>query len=236
VQEFRIEGDTLRRESRFRALSWGTVLLLMVIAVVLSVLGAYGALRSNSNLGWLFVFTLLGTVFGACILACREALNCAEREMIFVLDDKRIGRRRQGYPEVEIAFSEVETLREELRWLVITSAEPRRKIAIPNDVKGYEVIRAELAKHHALSARAEFPLKGTALLVVSVLSWVAVLWFRDARVVSSAGAVALITLAFGSRRLWTLLHRSSKRPLLWTSLGFAWLVALLLIYLRVVRP
>jgi hypothetical protein len=74
------------------------------------------------------------------------------------------------------------------------------------------------------------------LLTVSILSWAAVMWFSDLRVVIPAGAIALITLASGSHRLWTLLYRSSKRPLLWTSLGFAWLVAFLLIYLRVARP
>jgi hypothetical protein len=59
----------------------------------------------------------------------------------------------QGHPDIEIAFSEIETLREELRWLVITTAEPRRKIAVPNDVNGYELLRAELVKHHPTSAR-----------------------------------------------------------------------------------
>ena len=72
--------------------------------------------------------------------------------------------------------------------------------------------------------------------MASILSWAAVLWFKDVRVVIAAGAVAVATLAFRSCRLWTLLHRRSKRSLLWVSLGFTWLAALLLIYLRVVRP
>lgn len=236
MPEFRIENDALRREARFRLLSWGTVLLLAAGAAFLLVLRASGYIGDNSGLSSLFVLTILSAAIIAIILAPREGLRRAERKMVFALDDKRIVRKRPGYPDVEIAFSEVETLREELRWLVITSTEPRRKIAVPKNVGGYEVICAELAKHHPLSARAKFPLKSTTLLVVSVLSWAAVLWFRDARVVISAGAIALITLAFASRRLWTLLHRSSKRPLLWTSLGLAWLVAFLLIYLRVVRP
>jgi hypothetical protein len=101
---------------------------------------------------------------------------------------------------------------------------------------GFEEIRAELSMYHHLSDRAKISLKRIALPVVSILSWAAVLWFQDASVVISAGVVALITLAFGSHRLWSLLHRSSKRPLLWTSLGFAWLAALMLIYIRIVRP
>ncbi|MGA8539843.1 MAG: hypothetical protein WB566_10110, partial [Terriglobales bacterium] len=98
---------------------------------------------------------MLGGVVGASALACREALRRAEREMVFVLDDTGIARKRKGFPEVKIAFSEVEYLGEELRWLVVKSIEPRRKIAIPNDVQGFEIIRAELAKHHTLSPSAE---------------------------------------------------------------------------------
>jgi len=236
MPEFRIENDALKREARFRMLSWGSVLLLLAVATLLLVLRASGYIGDSSGLGSLFVLTILSAAIIAIILAPHEGLHRAERKMVFALDEKRIVRKRQGYPDVEIAFSEVETLREELRWLVITSTEPRRKIAVPRNVSGYELIRTELAKYHPLSDRVAFPLKGTALLTVSILSWAGVLWFRDARVVISAGAIALITLAFASRRLWTLLHRSSKRRLLWTSLGFAWLVAFFLIYLRVVRP
>jgi hypothetical protein len=236
MREFRIENDALKREARFRMLSWGTVLLLAAGAAFLLVLRASGYIGDNSGLGSLFVLTILSAAILAIILAPREGLRRAERKMVFALDDKRIIRKRQGYPDIEISFSEVETLSEELRWLVITSAEPRRKIAVPRDVSGYELIRTELAKHHPLSARVAFPLKGAALLMVSILSWAAVLWFRDVRVVIAAGTVAVVTLSFGSYRVWTLLHRRSKRSLLWASLGFAWLAALLLIYLRVVRP
>ena len=235
MPEFRIENGALKREARFRMLSWGTVSLLVAGAACLLILRASGYIGDNSGLGSLFVLTILSAAIIAIILAPREGLRRAERKMVFALDDKRIVRKRQGYADVEIAFSEVETLREELRWLVITSTEPRRKIAVPKNVSGYELIRTELAKHHPLSARAAFPSRGAALLTVSVLSWAAVLWFRDVRGIIAAGTVAVVTLAFGSYRLWTLLHRGSKRLLLWISLGLAWLAALLLIYLRAGR-
>jgi len=241
MTEFRIETNALskRREIRVRLLSWGTVLLLIMVTVLIFVLGFLGLLRADSDLHWLTwlaVPFMLGAVIGATILACREALRRAEREMVFVLDDNGIVRRRNGWPEVKIAFSEVDTLREELQYLVVYSTEPYRKIAIPRDVKGFEVICAEIAKHHPLSVRMGFPIKSIALLMVSVLSWAAVMCFSDLKIVIPAGAIALITLASGSHRLWALLHRSSKRQLLWVSLGFAWLIAFLLIYLRLVRP
>src|ERR1700688_877939 len=146
MPEFKIEADALskKRGIKFNFLSWGTVLSLLAITVLIFILGFLGLLRADSDLhwlAWLAVPATLGAVIGACILACREALRCAEREMVFVLDDNGIVRKRKGFPEVKIAFSEVDTLGEELRWLVVKSIEPRRKIAIPNDVKGFEVMR-----------------------------------------------------------------------------------------------
>jgi hypothetical protein len=99
------------------------------------------------------VLTGLGTVVGACVVGFREALHLAERQMVFVLNDNEIVRKRKGYPDVTIAFSEIATLREELRWLIIKTAEPQRKIGIPNTVSGYDAICAELAKHHPFSSR-----------------------------------------------------------------------------------
>jgi hypothetical protein len=236
VPEFRIADDALKRELRFRMLSWGAVLLLIAVATILFILRVSGYISDSSGLGSLFVLTILGAAIVALILAPREGLHRAERQMVFVLEDHRIVRRRQGYPDVEIAFSEVESLREELRWLIITSAEGRKKIAIPRSVSGYELIRMELAKHHPLSAHVALPGKGAALLAVSILSWAGVIWFRDVREISAAAIIAVVTLAFGSYRFWALLHLKPKVLFLWASLGFAWLAALLLIYSRVHRP
>lgn len=239
--EFRIDGDSLvaRREAKSRLLSWGIVLFLFATTVSIFILGFLGVLN-NSDLywvAWLSVPSGLGAVIGASILTIREALRYAERKMVFVLDDSGIVRRREGFPDVRIDFSEVDTLREELRWLVVKSTEPQRKIAIPNSVKEFEVIRAELAKRHALSAPVKkLPLKNAAPITISILSWAAVLWFRDVRVVIPAGIIAMTLLALGSRPLWALSRRGPKRWLLLAGLAFAWVSAILLIYIRVGRP
>lgn len=235
MPEFRIEKDTLKHEARLRLLSWGTVLLLLAVGTSLLILHASGYIGGGSDLGSVVMLTMLGAAIIAIILAPREGLRRAERKMVFAVDDSRIIRKRPGYPDVVIAFSEVDTLREELGCLVITSTEPRRKIAIPRRVGGYEQIRTELAKHHALSAPAAFPIRSALVPGVCILSWVAVVWFRDTRVVMLAGSIGFITLALGSRRLWVVSQRSLRRPLLWIFLGSAWLAALVLIYLRVVR-
>jgi hypothetical protein len=241
MREFKIETDTPNeREAKGRLLSWGLVLLLFAMTVLIFVLGFQGLLSVGSDLhwlGWLGLPASLGAVIGASVLAIREALRRAERKMVFVLDENGIVRKREGFPEVRIAFSDVDTLGEELRWLVVKSTEPYRKIAIPNNVRGFEVIRAELTKHHALAAPVnKLPLKSAAPVIISVLSWAAVLWARDVRLVIPAAVVAMTLLALGSRRMWTLFRRGPKRLFPLVFLGVAWLSALLLIYLRVVRP
>lgn len=237
VAEFRVEADAMSRGRSFRdrLLSWGMVVLLIGITVFLFVLGVSGIFGSNSVLRFLFVFVLVGTIIVATVLAWREALRRAEGEMVFILDEAGIIRRREGWPDVKIGFSEVKTVREELRWLVIYSTEPCRKIAVPNDVKGFNVIRAEVARYHPLSAKALFPSKSLVLPSISLLSWATMLLFRDVRVVISTGVIALVTLAIGSHGLWASVHRGPKRLLMWLSLGFMWLLAILVIYLRVVR-
>lgn len=238
MPEFKIEGDALRREARFRIVSWGIILLLLAVSVLLFTLRASGRLNANSDLRFAFAFTLVWTFIGAYVLASREALHFAEREMIFVLSDNDLVRKRKGYPDVKIAFSEIATLREERRWLIIKTEEPQRKIAIPNTINGYEAICAELAKHHPLSAcvdRAEVPLRTTALLAAAILSWTAVTWFHDVWVVTLSGTCGLITLAIGSHSAWTKLHSRVRRSLLLASLGCAWLIGILLIYLRLMH-
>jgi hypothetical protein len=236
LSQHKIEGGVSKHEAFFRILSWGTVLLLMATAVFLFILGATGRLIAGSNFGWLFGVLVFAAFMGAIILGCREALHYAEREMIFAIEDDGIVKKREGYPDVKIPFSEIDTLSLEQRWLAVVRNEPRTKIAVPNKVQGYELIRAELAKRHPLSSPAKFHLNSAALLTISSLSWVAVLWFQDVRVVILSGAVALVTLAFGSHRLWILLHYGPKPTLLWVSLCSAWLMAFLLIYTRVFRP
>jgi len=200
-----------------------------------------GRLSADSDLHWLAWLAgpaILSAVIYATVLAFRETLRRAEREMVFVLDNSGIVRGRSGYPDVKIAFSEIGYLRDELGWLVVGSSDRRKKIAIPKNVNGVDVIRAELVKHHALSPSAEFPPKSAALTTISIVSWAAVMWFHDLRGVVPAAVIALTLLAFASRRLWALLRRGPRRMpfgVSFGSLGAVWLTAILLIYWRVER-
>ena len=232
MPEFRIEGDALRRESKIRWWSWGTVLVLTAVMVCLVVLRCFG-LKFGPGLSWSLCFCFFVAFFGSCVLAFREALSAAERQMVFTLDDKGITRNRRGFPPLHIAFSDIDYLGEEMKWLIVRSAVPTRKIGISKSVKGYELIRAELSKHYPLSSpERKFQLGSTAPVGLTILAWAAMFWFRDPRVVIPCGVVAITLLAVASYRLWTLLQLGQKKSLSWIGIGAVWIAAILLICLR----
>ena len=236
--EFRIENDAwkARPVAKIHLLTWGVLVLSITTAALLFVLRALG-MNADLTLRSLLVIAILVAVISANVLAFRRGIQRVEREMTFVLNDNEIIRKRGGWPDVSIAFSEIYDLRAESGWLVVQSTERARKIAIPKEVKGFEELQAELVKHHPLSASVgRAPKRFIVLPAISVLSWVAVVWFRDIWVVIPSATVALITLVFGSRRLWVLLHRGPKRLLMWVFLTLIWFSAIFLIYIRVVRP
>ena len=67
--------------------------------------------------------------------------------LIYELTDKDLFLRRSGYADLQIGLSEIAALHERPGWLVVLSAEPRRTIAIPQQVEGFRFLRAELTKH-----------------------------------------------------------------------------------------
>ena len=151
----------------------------------------------------------------------------------------KITAKRSRFPEVAIAFSDITSLSEELKWLIVKSTFPPRKISISRDVNGYELICAELAKHHPLSPRVKLLpmgvlLKGALPLSASIVAWAGILGSRDLRIVIPAGAVAVSVLGLSSYRLWLPLRRVRMRWVAPISLGSAWLLAAILIY-RAVR-
>lgn len=142
-------------------------------------------------------------------------------------------RRRAGWPDVRIDFSEISALLEKKDWLVVESVQPVRKIAIPRDVEGFAPLRAELAKHGPVIVSKGGSILGAIPTVASFLFWGLVLWSKNASVVRGAGAIALILLGWASLRLNKQLRQSPKRLLVWIPLGLSWVVAILLVYFRV---
>jgi hypothetical protein len=235
VQEFRIEPDQSyrSRELKVRLLSLGSIALLLAIAITLLILRSLGLSPYPAVAGTVAV-ALFGAVIGAGVMAVREALRRAEREMVFRLDDIGITRLRTGYPEKSIPFTTIEYVGNELGYLVIRSIKPLNKIAIPKDVHDFEVLCAQLTKYCPVAAPRPVRSSGIGILIfaVSVLSWAALGLFPDKRIMIPAAVVGLGTMVAGSRSLWQLFHRGSRRSLLFVCLGLAWLSAVFLICVR----
>lgn len=179
MREFRIGTDS-SSDRRETLRSWGTPLSpIAIVAVVVFISSLHQ--RGEVAFRWLWPLMIFGTVIGAYVVAFRLGSQRAKRGMIFALSDNELIRRRSGWPDDRIAFSEIDGLYERPSGLVVESTEPLRRISIPREADGFEVIRAELGKHHSLSVNAKpsrTKLSGTGLVVaiVSILSWAAVIF------------------------------------------------------------
>ena len=154
MSEFRIvpnDASNRSRDLRIRLVSWGMVLVLSAITVF-AVYGARSASRElTTALTWLAVLVLVGAIVGARSLAFRLGMERVEREMVFVLTDNELVRKRSGWPDVRIGLSKMSSLYERHGWLVVERASPHTRIAIPATVDGFVLLREELAKYRPVT-------------------------------------------------------------------------------------
>lgn len=238
MSEFRVAFDKAsqqRRDRKIRLAAWGTILLLLAVAVV----GILSARSSDPHVNvaftWFSVLMVVGAIVGAYFIGIRLSLERLERDIVFLLTEKDLVRRRAGWPDVRIDFSEISSLLERKDWLVVESAQPVRKIAIPREVEGFASLRAELAKHGPVIVSQKRSILGAIPTVASLLCWGLMLWSKDARVARVAGTIALILLGWGSVSIDKQMRQSPKRLFIWICLGPLWVAAILLAYLKVTR-
>jgi len=238
MSEFKVasfDASDRGRERNIRLITWGAVLVMSGITLF----AVYDARSASPQLvralGWLAVVIVAAAIVGAHFLAARLGLEKFEHDLVFVLTDKEVVRRRRGWPDVQIGLAEIKTLYRRPGWLVVESNEPRRTMAIPERVEGFESLRSELTKHSPITAAPQRSPWGFIALVGSFLCWGLVLLSKDTGVVMGAGAVALLLLVWESSRLFGQLRRSPKRLPLSLLIGLSWVAAALLVYLRIVR-
>jgi hypothetical protein len=238
MSEFKVASHNATdrgRDRNIRLITWGVVLVMSGITLF----AVYDARSASPQLvralGWLAVVIVVAAIVGAQFLAARLGLERFAHDLAFILTDKEVVRRRQGWPEVRIGLAEIKALYQRPGWLVVESNEPRRTMAIPERVEGFESLRAELTKHRPITAAPQRSPWGFVALIGSLLCWGLVLLSRDAAVVMGAGAVALALLAWESFRLFGQLRHSPKRLALSLLIGLGWIAAALLLYLRIIR-
>ena len=238
MSEFRVSSNkesTQRRDHGTRLVLWGAVLVLSCITLFAVYDAGSASPQIKTALAWLAGLIVAGAIGGAYFLSYRQAIEKVKEGLVFELTEKDLVRRRSGWPDVRIGLQEIHTLHEGQGWLVVESVEPIRKIAIPAEVEGFAVLRAELVKHSSVIIARRRSLSAIIPLVVSLICWVLVLWSKNARVAKLAAAVALTVLAWGSLGIIRLMNGKPKRFLVWIALGISWATAILLVYLRVMR-
>ncbi len=166
--------------------------------------GSYRGLGNHPFYGLSSTVILVGTVLGSYFLARGQALNYAARQMTFVLDDDTIARKRRGYPEIKIFFTEIACLKDKPNWLIVESTEPRKIIVVPKMVGNYDVIITELSKYCAISYSQKQSFNLILPLTMAAVSWTAVFWFHELQEVVPAGVIALLLLIYLSHRIWRL--------------------------------
>ncbi len=233
--EFRVPPDNAsirKHDQQIRLFFWGAVLLLVAITII-GIVGVRSIGRSaETALLVVAGAVVVSVVGGAYVLGAQENIERAKRSTVFLLTNDDLVRQRTGWPEVRIGLSEVKSLSERPGWLLVESAEPRRRIAVPTAVEKFDLLRSELIKRGPIVTsprRSPFVALPT---VASVLCWALVFWSKDPWLVKMAACVVTALLAWGSFRIGRLRIASPKRYFLWGILGFTWVAALWIIYSR----
>jgi hypothetical protein len=238
MSEFKVisEKKSFRKRERWTRLTlWGAAFALSCITLF-AVYGADSASpQINTALAWLAGLIVAGAVGGAYFLSYRQGMEKIKRDLSFELTDKDLIRRKTGWPDVRIGLQEIHALYEGQGWLVMESFEPIKRIAIPAEVEGFAVLRAELAKHNSIVTTRRRSVLVFTPLVVSLICWVVALESKNSTARGLAAAAALMILAWGSLHLGRLMNGKPKRFLVWIVLGICWAAAILLVYLQVMR-
>jgi uncharacterized membrane protein YbhN (UPF0104 family) len=172
VREFRVPQER-RRDTKTRLFVWSPILLLII---------SFGSIFVAPHRAQAFVYlassaAVLGVV-AAYAVAIREGRRRAKRRKVFALGDEEIIRRREGWPDDKIRFSEIVALYEDTKDLVVETTDPFRRMTIPKELTGYDVMRAELGKHAPIRQSKPPRVKLTWTIVVrvilAILSWGAI--------------------------------------------------------------
>lgn len=238
MSEFRVISDeksTRKRERWIRLTLWGAAFALSCITLF----AVYGARSASPELttvlAWLAGLIVAASIVGANLVSYRQGMEKVKRDLSFELTDKDLIRRKAGWPDVRIGLPEIRALYERQGWLVVESAEPTRRIAIPVHVEGFAALRAELTKHSSVIVVPIRSMAGFTFLVVSFICWGLVLWSKDSKVQGLAAAIALMVLAWESLRLIRKMGGKPKRSWIWLMVGISWATAILLVYQRFAR-
>lgn len=236
MREFRVEAGRLssrKRTRRVRFVLWSAVAGLSAITLF-GVYGAYSASPIlNTVLLVLAVLIVAAIIVSAYLLAFQNAREVISQRSISALTDAHLVRRRSNYPDIQIGLGEISSVSDQRGWFVVESAAPRRVIAIPEEISGFQSLRAELTRHAPvvqLRRRRPVPIA----TIMYILCWAMVFWSKN-EVAWIIAAMVVTTLLIW--QTFSMLRPSSNRKrfviLGWVGLG--WVAAALAVCFRVLR-
>jgi len=224
-------------QRQFRVLGWGAVIVLLGV-LLFSIYEPTGVSDLVGHaIAWLAGAVVLAAVVGATVLSVRERNWNLLRKYRFDISDGKIIRMRGASSSVEILLDQIEYLHEYNGWLLVGAGNPRRQMAIPKEINGFDELKRELLAHCTLtSPKVTFYASLFRPLIPLVL--MAVVYFflftsHTRAVVIIAGIAALTLQAVGTyslRRVWR--DKTMPKPLIPTFV-LAWLLIAWLVYQRI---
>lgn len=224
-------------QRQFRVLGWGAVIVLLGV-LLFSIYEPAGLTDLVGHaIAWLAGAIVLAAVLGATILAVRERTWNLLREYRFDISDGKIIRTHETSSSVEILLDQIEYLHEFNGWLLVGGGNPRRQMAIPKEINGFDELKRELLAHCTLtSPRVKFYaslLLPLIPLVLMVVAYFLLFTSHTRAVVISAGIAALTLQGAGTyslRRVW----RNKPMPkLLMPTFVLTWLLIAWFVYQRI---
>lgn len=224
-------------QRQFRVLGWGAIAVLLGVLLFSThePIGLNDSMRHA--IAWLAGGIVLAAVVGATVLAVRERTWNLLRKYRFDISDGKIIRRREASLPVEMPLDQIEYLHEYNGWLLVGGGIPKRQIAIPKEINGFDELKRELLAHCGLtSPKVTFPASlslSVIPLVLMVVAYFSLFTSHTRAVVMSAGIAALTLQGVGTyslRRVW---RDKPMQKLLIPTFVLTWLLITWFVYQRI---
>ena len=221
-------------QRQFRFLGWGAIVVLLGI-LLFSIYEPAGLSDSVGHaIVWLAGAIMLAAGVGATILAIKEGTLKLLRRLRFDISDGKIIQTRQASASIEIPLDQIDSLHQYRSWLLVRGGIPKRQIAIPREITGFDALKRELLAHCTLTPlKVKFYPLSFLPLVLMIVTYFFLFTSHVRAVVTTAGVAALTLQAVGTYSLWRILREKTSRRLVMLIFILTWLVLAWLVHQRV---
>lgn len=218
-------------QSPFRIFAWIAIILLLVILFFSLWIPQFSD-ETRKEIAWMAAAIVVVLIVIGNRLGIKEGTwKLVKRGYQVEVSDGQLIQRLLGFPTVEIPIDQIASLQQGRGgWLIITGGEPKRQVAVPSEIVGFESLQREISENRTVSpVRLKLSpwtfLPSASLVLACILVFVS----HSRTVIMVAGFSALLLQVFSLFSLWriTRSHRRSHFITLTSILIFlilAWLV------------